>query len=57
LPYIIHCHGPTNLASGEAKEVLSLQMLKDHDREMSFSYTQIFLLQKTSQLLGKPGQT
>lgn len=39
-PIFCHtCHGPTNFAIGEAKEVLPLQMSKDHDREMSFSHT------------------
>ena len=32
--YIIHCHGATWFAVGEAKEVLSLQMLGDHDKGM-----------------------
>ena len=30
------CHGPKGLAMGEAKEVLSLQMSRDHAREMPF---------------------
>lgn len=42
LPCIIHCHGPTNFAIGEAKEVLPLQISKDHDRDMSFSHTHIY---------------
>ena len=36
--YIIHCHGPTGFALGEAKEVLLLQILGDHGREISFIY-------------------
>jgi hypothetical protein len=32
--YIIHCHGPTSFAVGEAKKGLSLQISRDHDREM-----------------------
>ena len=32
--YIIHCHGPISFVVGEAKEVLSLQMLGDYDKEI-----------------------
>ena len=34
--YIIHCYGPTRFAVREAKEVLSLQITRDHDKEMLF---------------------
>ena len=34
--YIIHSHGPTGFAMGEAKRLLSLQMLGDHALEMPF---------------------
>jgi hypothetical protein len=34
--YTIHCHGPTSFVVGKAKEVLSLQMSRDHGREMPF---------------------
>ena len=33
-PTFTHCHGPMSFAMGEAKEILSLQMSGDHDREM-----------------------
>ena len=33
---IIHCHGPTSFAMREEKEVLLLQMSRDHGREMTF---------------------
>ena len=36
--YIIHCHGPTSFAVGDANEILSLQMSMNHDREMLFIY-------------------
>ena len=36
--YIVHCFGPTGFAMGEAKEVLSLQISRDDDKEMSFIY-------------------
>ena len=36
--YIIHYHGPTDFAMGEAKEVLSLQMSEDHGRELPFYF-------------------
>jgi hypothetical protein len=32
---VIHCHGPTSFAMREAKEVLLLQMSRDHGREMT----------------------
>ena len=35
--YIIHYHGPKGFALGRAKDVLSLQMLRDHSIEMLFS--------------------
>ena len=44
--YIIHCHGPTGFAVGEAKEVPTLQMLGDHGEEVPFSlsiYLSIFV--------------
>ena len=31
--YIIHYHGPMSIAMGEAKEVLSLQMPRDHGKK------------------------
>ena len=34
--YIIHYHGPTNFVVGRAKEVLSLQMSRDHGKEVPF---------------------
>ena len=34
--YIIHYHDPMSFAMGEAKEVLLLQMTRDHGKEMSF---------------------
>ena len=36
--YGVHSHGPKDFAVGEAKEVLSLQMLGDHGKEMLFIY-------------------
>ena len=34
--YIIHYHDPTDFIMGGSKEVLSLQMSRDHGREMPF---------------------
>jgi hypothetical protein len=36
--YGVHSHGPKDFSMREAKEVLSLQMLGDHDKEMLFIY-------------------
>ena len=36
--YIIHCNGLTGFVVGEAKEVLLLQMSRDHGKEMPFYY-------------------
>ena len=32
--YIIHCHDPVGFAMGKVKEVLSLQMSRDHGKQM-----------------------
>ena len=34
---MIQCHGPTSFAVGEAEEVPSLQMSKDHDKDFFLS--------------------
>ena len=34
--YNVHYHGPTGFAVREVKEVLSLQMSRDHDMECRF---------------------
>jgi hypothetical protein len=36
MPNIVRCHGPLGFAVREAKDILSLQKLKNHDKEMSF---------------------
>ena len=42
--YIMHCHGPTGFAMGEAKEVLSLHMMGPWQREAVLIFSNNFVL-------------
>ena len=59
LAYIIHCNGPMGFGVREAKEVLSLQMSRDHDRDMAiylFIYVPNVIVVKREEE-GEKGQT
>jgi hypothetical protein len=39
---LFHCHGPTCFVVGEGREVLWLQMSRDHDRDLPNIYIYIY---------------
>jgi hypothetical protein len=54
--YIIYYHGPTGFEVGEAKEVLSLQMLGDYGKTMSRYLIILFFLPNFSTVTRQKGK-